>query len=91
MVNLIEKTVNELKEIAKKLGVAVGGTKAEIIERIENAEDQGSEGKTPMLGDDVSVTPIKKTLKDRQAKIDKDIKKAKARAKKAGTTYGEAQ
>lgn len=47
--------------------------------------------KTLMLGADVKVSPINKTLKDRSKKEAAAIKKADAAAKKRGSVRGEAQ
>lgn len=91
MANLMRKTKDALVNIAVGLGLSAEGEKKDIVARIEEHESDGVTAGPRMLGNDVKPTPINKTLKAR-AKKDVDlIKKAKARSKKAGTTYGDAQ
>lgn len=81
MGNLIDKTINELRKLAKKAGVKATGTKADIVERLEGGEKQPATlGATP--------TPIKKTLAKREKAATKDRKDLEKRMQKRGSYVG---
>jgi len=90
MANLLSKTKDELIKLAKKMNVSTRGTKADIVDRIENESDGVTPGQPSgeLLG--ATVTPIKKTLKDREDAKAKDRKALEKRMAKRGSTPGSA-
>ena len=90
MANLMRKTKEYLVNVAMNLKLSTAGTKADIVQRIEEHE---RDGVTPghMLGSDLKPTPIKKKLADRASKAAKERAALEKRVKKRGGTVGEAQ
>lgn len=85
MGKLIDKTINELRKLAKQVGVKTTGKKADIVARLEG--DEAPKAKKPgTLG--VKPTPIKKTLASRQKAADKDRADLEKRMKKRGSYVG---
>lgn len=88
MANLMRKTRDQLIELATKAKILLpkDATKKQIVAELQHESD--GVAKPPMLGDDVKTTGIKKTLRDRKAKADKERAALEKSMAKRGSYVG---
>lgn len=101
MDDLEDLGIADLRALAKNAGVSAGGSKADIIARLEagpEPSEDDDEGGAPevaeqaappiYLGSDITVSPIHATLKEREEKADKKLDKLEKRLHKRGSYRG---